>query len=56
MQPSPHLARKGFVKADADAVDAEIRDWLESQGENTFLDAIDTNFKKGKIIKRKSGG
>ena len=49
MQPSPHLARKGFVKADADAVDAEIRDWLESQGENTFLDAIDTNFKKGGV-------
>ena len=49
MQPSPHLARKGFVKADADAVDAEIRDWLESQGENTFLDAIDTNFIKSRV-------
>lgn len=49
MQPSPHLARKGFVKADADAVDAEIRDWLESQGETTFLDAIDTNFKRERV-------
>lgn len=46
MQPSPHMARKGFVKSDADAVDAEIRDWLESQGEFPFLDAIETNFKK----------
>ncbi len=49
MQPSPHLACKGFVKADADAVDAEIRDWLESQGENTFLDAIDINFEKSRV-------
>lgn len=49
MQPSPHLAQKAFVKADSDAVDAEIRDWLESRGENSFLDAIDTNFKRGKI-------
>ena len=49
MQPSPHLACKGFVKADADAVDAEIRDWLESQGENTFLNEIDTNFIKSRV-------
>lgn len=49
MQPSPHLARRGFVKSDADAVDAEVRDWLESKGENTFLDVIDTNFKKGNV-------
>lgn len=48
-QPSPHLARKGFVKADADAVDAEIRDWLESRGESIFLDSVETNFRKDKI-------
>ena len=44
-QPSPHLNRRGFVKADADAVDAEIRDWLESRGETTFLNAVETNFR-----------
>lgn len=49
MQPSPHISSKGFVKIDSDAVDAEIRDWLESRGENSFLDAIDTNFRKDKI-------
>lgn len=49
MQPSPHMTRKGFVKADADAVDAEIRDWLTMAGETVFLDAIDTNFRRGKV-------
>lgn len=49
MQASPHMGRKAFVKADADAVDAEIRDWLERMGETVFLDAIDTNFRKGKV-------
>ena len=49
MQPSPHLAQRGFVKADADAVDAEIRDWLERNGETTFLDAIETNFRKDRV-------
>ena len=49
MQPSPHLARKGFVKADANAVDAEIRDWLASQGETAFLDAVDTEFQMKKV-------
>lgn len=49
MQPSPHLREKAFVKADADAVHAEIRDWLEQAGETVFLDAIDTNFRKGKV-------
>ncbi|MCO7136507.1 ATP-binding protein [[Clostridium] leptum] len=48
-QPSPHLNRKGFVKADSDAVDAEIKDWLEAQGESTFLAAIDTNFRQGRV-------
>lgn len=49
MQPSPHMTRKAFVKADADAVDAEIRDWLIRAGETIFLDAIDTNFRRGKV-------
>lgn len=49
MQPSPHLAKKGFVRADADAVDAEIRDWLESRGENAFLNAIETNFRRDRV-------
>ena len=49
MQPSPHLAQKGFIKADSDAVDAEIRDWLESRGETTFLNAIETNFRKDRV-------
>ena len=49
MQPSPHLSQNGFVKSDADAVDAEIRDWLESRGEITFLNAIETNFRKDRV-------
>lgn len=48
-QPSPHLERGGFVKADADAVNAEIRDWLEEKGETAFLNAIDTNFQSKRI-------
>lgn len=48
-KPSPHLARKGFVKADADAVDLEIRDWLKKHGESTFIDTVETNFKKEKV-------
>lgn len=48
-QTSPHLARKAFVKSDADAVDAEIRSWLEDSGENFFLDAVDTNFSKNRL-------
>ena len=49
MHPSPHLSKKGFDKLDSDAVDAEIRDWLESKGETSFLDAIDTNFKRNRV-------
>lgn len=48
-QPSPHLARKAFVKSDADAVDEEIRLWLEDNGENSFIDAIDTNFRSSRL-------
>lgn len=48
-KPSPHLTCKGFVKADSDAVNAEVRDWLVRKGESAFLDAIDTNFQKDKI-------
>lgn len=49
MQPSPHLAQNCFVKADADAVDAEIRDWLECRGEIAFLNAIETNFRNNRV-------
>ena len=49
MNPSPHIQRCGFVKADADAVDAEIRDWLASHNESSFLRAIETNFKPNKV-------
>ena len=38
MQPSPHLARKGFVeKQMLMQFMLKIRDWLETQGENTLL-------------------
>ncbi len=50
-QPSPHPVRKAFVKADADAVDMEIRDWLSRQGEMGFIDAIETAFGDGKSKK-----
>lgn len=49
MQSSPHLEQKCFVKSDADAVDAEIRDWLNRNGETAFLNAIETNFRTGKV-------
>lgn len=48
-KPSPHAVQKAFVKADADAVDMEIRDWLLRQGEHSFLNEIDTNFEKRRI-------
>jgi len=46
MQPSPHLVKKGFVTDDADAVDAEVRNWLAVNGGATVLNAIETNFLK----------
>lgn len=49
MQPSPHLARKGFVKADSDAVNLEIRSWLERNHETAFLAAIEGNFRSDRI-------
>lgn len=49
MQPSPHLEKKGFVKADGDAVHAEIRDWLSEHNEHSFLNALDTNFVSKKV-------
>lgn len=49
MQPSPHLAKKGFVKSDGEAVDAEIRDWLSDHNEHSFLNALDTNFVSKKV-------
>lgn len=49
MQPSPHAEAKGFVKADSDAVDAEIREWLLNQGHHSFMAAIETNFRGDKV-------
>ena len=48
-QPSPHVARRAFVKSDADAVDQEIRNWLSTNGEQGFLDAITISFPPGKV-------
>lgn len=48
-KPSPHLERKGFVKSDADAVDAEIRDWLQRNGESEFLNEINMSFAEGMV-------
>lgn len=49
MQPSPHMASKGFIKADLDAINVEIRDWLKLQNETAFLEAIETNFVNDKV-------
>lgn len=46
---SKHLKKGAFDKSDADAVDAEIRDWLIRNNENKFVNAIETNFKKEKV-------
>lgn len=49
MQPSPHLERGGFVKADGDAVHAEIKDWLVTHNASSFLNALDSNFDANKL-------
>ena len=49
MAPSPHVARGGFVKNDADAVDSEIRDWLSRNKEYAFFKALENNFMPSKI-------
>ncbi|MCC8045534.1 MAG: hypothetical protein LIP12_08570 [Clostridiales bacterium] len=49
MQPSPHLEKRGFDLADADAVDQEIRDWLAEKRQSAFLKAINANFVNGRV-------
>lgn len=48
-QPSPHLAKGGFLEADSEAVDMEIRDWLEMHNQFAFLNAIETNFASDRV-------
>ena len=47
--PSPHVPRGGFVQADADAVDAEIRDWLIARGEQEFIRVLEAGFGPGRV-------
>ena len=47
---SPHIKSKGFVNADSEMVDLEIRDWLIRQGEIAFLNTIDANFKNVRVF------
>lgn len=49
MQSSPHLESGGFVKADGDAVHAEIKDWLTTHNASSFLNALDANFDVNKL-------
>lgn len=39
-----------YMKSDADAIDSEIRSWLESIGESYFLSALEINFKKTRFF------
>ena len=44
-------AYKGeYMQSDADAIDSEIRSWLESIGESYFLAALEMNFKKTRFF------
>ncbi|MCD7884654.1 MAG: hypothetical protein LUI87_13245 [Lachnospiraceae bacterium] len=49
MQPGPHLMKRGFDVADADAVDEEVRSWLYEIGEHAFLNAVELNFRKDRL-------
>lgn len=45
------LANSGeYLRSDADAVDSEIRSWLETIGESYFLSALDINFKRTRFF------
>lgn len=50
LKESPHIQSKGFVEADSEMVDLEIRDWLTRQGETAFVNAIDANFKDVRVF------
>ena len=39
-----------YMRSDADAIDSEIRSWLESIGESFLLSALETNFKKNRFF------
>ena len=49
MKESPHLKQKAFVKADADAVDMEIRDWFKRNNETALLNSIEINFNPQRV-------
>jgi len=50
LKESPHVHSRGFVEADSEMVDLEIRDWLSRQGETAFLGAIDANFRDVRVF------
>lgn len=39
-----------YMRSDADAIDSEIKSWLESIGESYFLSALETSFKKTRFF------
>ncbi len=49
LQPSPHAAKNGFYVPDADAVNEEIKKWLNDNNETSFLNAINSNFNISKV-------
>ena len=49
LQPSPHAAKNGFYVPDADAVNEEIKKWLNDNNETAFLNAINSNFNINKV-------
>ena len=49
LQPSPHAAKSGFYVPDADAVNEEIKKWLNDNNETAFLNAINSNFNINKV-------
>lgn len=49
-QENELVLSSGYVKNDADAIDTEIRSWLDSIGESYFLHALETNFRKTRFF------
>ena len=48
-QESPHMKHGGFVLSDCEAVDQEIRAWIENNGGVQFLKNISNNFVDKKV-------
>lgn len=48
-KPSPHVKKRAFVQSDADQVNLNIQNWLKAHGEVSFLNAVNSNFKPGKV-------